>query len=221
MIELQGVTKELSRGAERLKVLDSVDLEISEGSYVAIAGRSGSGKSTLLSIVGCVDTPTQGHYRLAGNDISGLPDAGLSRLRARHFGFIFQSFHLLPELTAEENVMAPMRYGPFPKAAWRGRARELLAQVGLQDRAEHKPYELSGGEQQRIAIARALANDPEVLLADEPTGNLDVTTRDSIVELLEAQHERGKTLVLVTHDAQLERRARTRYRLEDGRIARL
>jgi|SRR5690625_2259538 len=220
MIELQGVTKELSRGAERLKVLDSVDLEISEHSYVAIAGRSGSGKSTLLSIVGCVDTPTEGHYRLAGNDISSLPDAGLSRLRARHFGFIFQSFHLLPELTAEENVMAPMRYGPFPKEAWRGRARELLVQVGLGERSEHKPPELSGGEQQRIAIARALANDPEVLLADEPTGNLDVSTRDSIVELLEAQHERGKTVVLVTHDAQLERRATTRYRLEDGRIRR-
>src|SRR5690625_643404 len=160
MIELQGVTKELSRGAERLKVLDSVDLEISEHSYVAIAGRSGSGKSTLLSIVGCVDTPTEGHYRLAGNDISSLPDAGLSRLRARHFGFIFQSFHLLPELTAEENVMAPMRYGPFPKEAWRGRARELLVQVGLGERSEHKPPALSGGGQERGAVAARRAQAP-------------------------------------------------------------
>src|SRR5690625_1359911 len=146
MIELQGVTKELSRGAERLKVLDSVDLEISEHSYVAIAGRSGSGKSTLLSIVGCVDTPTEGHYRLAGNDISSLPDAGLSRLRARHFGFIFQSFHLLPELTAGENVMAPMRYGPFPKEAGRGRAGGRVGDVGLGGASEHMAPEQLGGE---------------------------------------------------------------------------
>lgn len=220
MIELQSVTKELSRGVERLKILDSIDLEITEGSYVTISGRSGSGKSTLLSIIGCVDTPTAGHYRLAGNDISNLPDANLSRLRARHFGFVFQSFHLLPELTAEENVMAPMRYGPYSKEAWHERAQELLRQVGLQERSRHKPYELSGGEQQRIAIARALANDPEVLLADEPTGNLDVNTRDSIVELLEDQYERGKTVLIVTHDEHLERRAKTRYRLEDGRLTR-
>ncbi len=218
MIELDGISKRFGAGHAATQALDGVSLRIPAGSYLAVTGKSGSGKSTLLSILGCVETPTAGRYELLGQDVAAMPDALLSRLRARHFGFVFQAFHLLSEKRAWENVALPLRYGGVPKREWRERALELLGQVGLEARAFHRPNQLSGGEQQRVAIARALANDPDVLLADEPTGNLDSQTRQEIVALLEAQHERGKTLVVVTHDEELAERAKRRITLADGRV---
>jgi len=218
VIELQEVVKRYGNGQAAVIALAGVSVTIPARSYVAVTGKSGSGKSTLLAVLGCVEAPTSGLYRFSGRSIGELEDGALSRLRARHFGFVFQAFHLLPELSALENVMLPMCYGEFPKMLWRERARQLLKQVGLADRAHHHPNQLSGGEQQRVAIARALANDPEVLLADEPTGNLDSKTREEIITLLEAQRAQGKTLVIVTHDAELAARAEARLKLSDGRI---
>lgn len=218
MIELQEVVKRYGNGQAAVIALAGVSFTIPARSYVAVAGKSGSGKSTLLAVLGCIEVPTSGLYRFSGRSIGELEDGALSRLRARHFGFVFQAFHLLPELDALNNVMIPMRYGEFPKVLWRERARQLLEQVGLADRTHHHPNQLSGGEQQRVAIARALANDPDVLLADEPTGNLDSQTRDDIIALLEAQHAAGKTLVIVTHDTELAARAEARLELSDGRI---
>lgn len=219
MIELDGISKRYGAGHAATQALDGVSLRIPAGSYLAITGKSGSGKSTLLSILGCLERPTSGRYELLGQDVAAMPDARHSRLRARHFGFVFQAFHLLPEKSAWENVALPMRYGEAPKREWRERALALLRQVGLEARAFHHPHQLSGGEQQRVAVARALANDPDVLLADEPTGNLDSRTREEIVALLEAQHARGKTLVMVTHDEELAERAERRVTLRDGRLA--
>ncbi|ADI13888.1 ABC transporter ATP-binding protein [Truepera radiovictrix] len=216
MIELRGVTKRYGQGQAAVQALTDVSLVVPAGSYVAVTGRSGSGKSTLLSIVGCLERPTSGEYRLLGQPITRAPDRELSRLRAQSFGFVFQAFHLLPEKSVLDNVTLPLRYGRLPKAAWRRRARELLGQVGLAERMDSRPSQLSGGEQQRVAIARALANDPKVLLADEPTGNLDSHTRDEIIALLEAEHARGKTLLIVTHDAELAARAQVRLALRDG-----
>jgi ABC-type lipoprotein export system ATPase subunit len=216
MIELRGVTKRYGQGQAAVQALTDVSLAVPAGSYVAVTGRSGSGKSTLLSIVGCLERPTSGEYRLLGQPITRAPDRELSRLRAQSFGFVFQAFHLLPEKSVLDNVTLPLRYGRLPKAAWRRRARELLGQVGLAERMDSRPSQLSGGEQQRVAIARALANDPKVLLADEPTGNLDSHTRDEIIALLEAEHARGKTLLIVTHDAELAARAQVRLALRDG-----
>lgn len=219
MIELQDVTKRYGKGHAAVTALAGVSFGIPAQSYLAITGKSGSGKSTLLAILGCLERPTSGRYRLLGQPLADTNDGALSRLRARHLGFVFQAFHLLPEKSSLQNVILPMRYGRFPRTEWRGRALELLNQVGLADRAQHHPNQLSGGEQQRVAIARALANDPDILLADEPTGNLDSNTRNEIVELLEAQHERGKTLIVVTHDADLAARAKARLELRDGRVA--
>jgi putative ABC transport system ATP-binding protein len=219
VIELRGITKEYARGAAgSVAALRGIDVAIAAGDFVAIMGPSGSGKSTLLSILGCLDRPTAGEYHLSGQPVAHLEDAALSRLRNAHFGFVFQSFHLIPELTVVENVETPLLYGGVPPREWRRRATECLERVGVAHRAHHRPAELSGGEAQRTAIARALVMEPRVLLADEPTGNLDSTTGDEIAGVLEALHREGRTIVLVTHNDALGSRARRCVRLRDGFI---
>lgn len=221
MIQLHDIMKRFCLGGSPVDALCGITLRIDRGDYVAVSGRSGSGKSTLLNVIGCIERPSGGEYFLDGRPVSALDDAALSALRARTFGFVFQAFHLLPEATALENVRLPMQYGSLARAEWSDRARRLLDNVGLGERAHHRPSELSGGEQQRVAIARALANDPTVLLADEPTGNLDSKSREHVMRLLEAQVELGLTLVLVTHDSTLAGRAKTRVALLDGRVVNL
>ena len=198
--------------------LDGVSLEVAAGEKLAIMGPSGSGKSTLLSILGCLDRPTAGEYRLFGESVSTLDDARLSRTRNRRIGFVFQSFHLIPQLTVAENVETPLLYGDVPEAEWRPRAMRFLERVGLAHRADHRPSELSGGEAQRAAIARALVTEPALLLADEPTGNLDSHTGEEVAALLDALHAEGRTVVLVTHNEALGRRAERVVRLRDGRV---
>jgi putative ABC transport system ATP-binding protein len=218
VIELRGVTKEYTRAAGSVTALRGIDVAIAQGDFVAIMGPSGSGKSTLLSILGCLDRPTAGEYDLRGQPVAHLEDAALSRMRNAHFGFVFQSFHLIPELTVAENVETPLLYGGVPQREWRRRATECLERVGVAHRAHHRPAELSGGEAQRAAIARSLVMEPRVLLADEPTGNLDTATGDEIAGVLEALHREGRTIILVTHNDALGRRAQRRVRLRDGRI---
>jgi putative ABC transport system ATP-binding protein len=215
---LAGVSKVYTRGTREVAALQDVSLEVRAGESVAVTGPSGSGKSTLLSILGCLDTPTRGTFALDGQDVSALDDRALSRVRNRHIGFVFQSFHLIPQLTVAENVETPLLYSPLPVAQWRERALSCLGKVGLLHRADHRPAELSGGEAQRAAIARALVCDPDVLLADEPTGNLDSGTGEEIAGLLEALHGEGRTLVVVTHNEALARRAERVLHLRDGRV---
>jgi putative ABC transport system ATP-binding protein len=198
--------------------LDRVSLRIGEGEKLAIMGPSGSGKSTLLSLLGGLDRPTRGEYLLDGDPVSVLDDDALSAIRNRRIGFVFQSFHLLPHLSVVENVETPLLYSEVPSAEWRERSRRVLERVGLLSRADHRPSELSGGEAQRAAIARALVCDPDVLLADEPTGNLDSGTGEEIAGLLEALHGEGRTLVVVTHNEALARRAERVLHLRDGRV---
>ena len=220
LIELQGVRKAYRRDQAEVAVLHGIDLAIERGERVAIMGRSGSGKSTLLNILGCLDEPTAGTYRLDGEDVSHLPDEVLSRLRNRTFGFVFQAFHLLKGLTIVENVELPMEYGEVGASEQRDRALELLELVGLGHRVTHRPSELSGGERQRVAIARALANRPKVLLADEPTGALDSKAQRLIIELLLKIHQTlGTTQIIVTHDPKVaEELGHRTIRLSDGRI---
>jgi putative ABC transport system ATP-binding protein len=215
---LAGVSKVYTRGTREVAALQDVSLEVRAGESVAVTGPSGSGKSTLLSILGCLDTPTRGTFALDGQDVSALDDRALSRVRNRHIGFVFQSFHLIPQLTVAENVETPLLYSPLPVAQWRERALSCLGKVGLLHRADHRPAELSGGEAQRAAVARALVCDPDVLLADEPTGNLDSGTGEEIAGLLEALHGEGRTLVVVTHNEALARRAERVLHLRDGRV---
>jgi putative ABC transport system ATP-binding protein len=198
--------------------LDGVSFSVRQGEKLAIMGPSGSGKSTLLSILGCLDHPTGGEYRLFGESVGDLEDARLSRTRNRRIGFVFQSFHLLPQLTVAENVETPLLYGDVPEAEWRPRALVCLEKVGLTHRADHRPSELSGGEAQRTAVARALVTEPAILLADEPTGNLDSRTGEEVAGLLDALHAEGRTVVLVTHNDALGQRAERVLRLRDGRI---
>jgi putative ABC transport system ATP-binding protein len=216
MIELRGVSKTVDSGGQPLTILHSLDYTIPSGTFVAIVGPSGSGKSTLLGLLAGLDAPSTGSIVVDGTDITRLGEDQLARLRGEKIGFVFQFFHLVPSLTAFENVLIPMEIAGRKDAT--ARARELLHEVGLTDRAHHYPSQLSGGEQQRIAIGRALANDPPIVLADEPTGNLDSTTGRHIMELLMRVHRvRGTTLVLVTHDAELAALADTRLVLRDGR----
>ena len=216
MIELRGVSKTVDSGGQPLTILHSLDYTIPSGKFVAIVGPSGSGKSTLLGLLAGLDAPSTGSIIVDGIDITRLGEDQLARLRGEKIGFVFQFFHLVPSLTAFENVLIPMEIAGRKDAT--ARARELLQEVGLTDRAHHYPSQLSGGEQQRIAIGRALANDPPIVLADEPTGNLDSTTGRHIMELLLHVHRvRGTTLVLVTHDAELAALADTRLVLRDGR----
>ncbi|MCU0662831.1 MAG: ABC transporter ATP-binding protein [Myxococcota bacterium] len=220
LIDLRGITKVYMRDQDSVPVLNGVDLTVEAGERVAIMGRSGSGKSTLLNILGCLDEPTSGIYRLDGQDVSHLPDGELSRIRNRTFGFVFQAFHLLKGLTIVENVELPMEYGDVPVREQRQRALELLSLVELDHRTSHRPSELSGGERQRVAIARALANHPKVLLADEPTGALDSKAQSLILEVFEKVHRTlGTTQIVVTHDPKVaEDLAKRTIRISDGRI---
>jgi putative ABC transport system ATP-binding protein len=218
LVELRDVAKVYPRGSVSVRALAGMTLHVHRGEFVAIMGPSGSGKSTLLSILGCLDRPTNGEYWLAGEAVSALDDVALSRIRNRRIGFVFQSFHLIPELSVQENVETPLLYGGVPEAEWRGRASACLERVGIAHRAAHRPAELSGGEAQRAAIARALVMEPHVLLADEPTGNLDTATGDEIAALLRDLHAEGRTILLVTHNDALAERAQRIVRLRDGRI---
>jgi putative ABC transport system ATP-binding protein len=219
MIELRGVSKTVPSGAGSLTILHPLDLTIDAGRVVAITGPSGSGKSTLLGLLAGLDAPSSGSVILDGVDITALDEDSLARLRGTRIGFVFQFFHLLPSLTALENVLVPMEIAGVPRAA--ARAKTLLDEVGLRDRGHHYPSQLSGGEQQRVAIARALANNPPILLADEPTGNLDSATGHSVIELLLAVNRTRKTtLVLVTHDPELAGVADVAIALRDGRVVR-
>jgi putative ABC transport system ATP-binding protein len=215
---LRGVGKVYRRGTTDVLALTGVDLDLGDGESVAVMGPSGSGKSTLLAILGCLDRPTAGEYELDGRTVSELGDDTLSRVRNRTIGFVFQSFHLIPQLTVVENVEAPLLYGGESPSRWRPRALECLRRVGLLHRADHRPAELSGGEAQRAAIARALVAEPRLILADEPTGNLDSATGEEIAALLAELHREGRTVVLVTHNESLARRAQRMIRLRDGRI---
>jgi putative ABC transport system ATP-binding protein len=216
MIELRGVSKTVMSGDRPLTILHPLDFSIASGEFVAIVGPSGSGKSTLLGLLAGLDAPSTGEILVDGVDITKLTEDGLARLRGEKIGFVFQFFHLVPSLTAFENILVPMEIAKRRGAV--ARARQLIGEVGLADRAHHYPSQLSGGEQQRVAIARALANDPPIVLADEPTGNLDSTTGRHIMELLlNVRRSRTSTMVLVTHDAELAALADTRLVLRDGR----
>ncbi|MBX6378620.1 MAG: ABC transporter ATP-binding protein, partial [Clostridia bacterium] len=211
-------TKVYRSAAGEVRVLDGVDLTILPAEMVAVVGPSGSGKSTLLHVLGCLDRPTSGTYRLAGQPVDRLSDDGLAALRNRYLGFVFQSFHLLPRLTALENVELPLVYRGVPARERRRRAVSQLEAVGLGHRLQHRPTELSGGQQQRVAIARALVGEPAVILADEPTGSLDSRSGEEIVGLFEALNDRGLTVVIVTHDPQVAARCRRIVRIHEGRV---
>jgi len=207
-------------GSIQLPALRDVDLEIEQGQYVAVMGPSGSGKSTLLNLLGCLDTPTSGHYWLGESDVSELDDDELSLIRGKRIGFVFQSYNLINQLNVIENIELPMFYQGLSEHESLERATELATMVGLGDRLKHRPSELSGGQQQRVAIARSLANDPMIILADEPTGNLDSESGAEILNILNDLHERGKTLIVVTHDEHIAARAQKSIHLLDGRVDR-
>jgi len=218
IVAFENLCKSYKLGSFELFVLRDVDLSIEQGEYVAIMGPSGSGKSTLLNVLGCLDRPTHGTYRLAGQDVSKLNDDELSMIRGSRIGFIFQSYNLIAQLNVVENIEVPMYYRGFSEHDSAERARELAAMVGLGGRLTHRPSELSGGEQQRVAIARALANEPLIILADEPTGNLDSESGVEIMKILGDLHKRDRTLVVVTHDPNIAERAERTVYLLDGRI---
>lgn len=207
-------------GGTTVRALDGVSLDIADGEYVTICGASGSGKSTLMNILGCLDSPTSGSYFLDGEEVPKLDDSRLSRIRGSRIGFVFQSFNLIPTLTARENVELPLMYRGVPRKQRREAALEALEQVGLSERADHRPSEMSGGQQQRTAIARAIAARPSLILADEPCGNLDSRSGRIICEILEALHMCGKTIVMITHDENAARHAERLIRISDGKIAR-
>ena len=218
LVSLHDVRKTYRKGDSEIRAVDGVSLEIGVGESLAIVGRSGSGKSTLMSLIGCIDIPTSGEVAFRDRHVEAMSDRERSRLRNRSIGFVFQSFHLIPELTVEKNVETPLLYSGLPESGWREAVRRALASVGLESRATHLPSELSGGEAQRVAIARALVREPELVLADEPTGNLDSATEAEIANLLFSLTREGRTLVLITHDDSLSRRASRRVELRDGRL---
>jgi putative ABC transport system ATP-binding protein len=219
IINLSEITRTYKVGTEVVRALRSVSLSIYKNEYVALMGPSGSGKSTLMNILGCLDTPTSGQYILNNQDVSKLNDNELARIRNKEIGFVFQTFNLLPRSSALENVMLPQIYAGYSKAARLERANEVISSVGLTDRASHRPNELSGGQRQRVAIARALVNRPSIILADEPTGNLDSTTSYEIMGVLEQIHRAGNTIILVTHEEDIARHAHRIIRLMDGKVS--
>ena len=220
VIRTLGLVRDYPMGGEVVHALRGVDLEIPRNEFIAIMGPSGSGKSTLMNLIGCLDTPTSGQYWLAGLEVSRMTDDELARVRNRQIGFVFQTFNLLPRATALHNVELPLVYAGLPSRERRQRAEQALASVGLGDRMEHRPAELSGGQRQRVAIARALVTEPSIILADEPTGNLDSTTSEEIMKILEDLHRhRGQTIVMVTHEADIARHAARVVTLHDGMVS--
>lgn len=222
LVEIRGLCRRYQMGSEVVRALDGVDLDIERGELVAIVGQSGSGKSTLMNLLGCLDTPTSGHYHLAGTAVEELGAEQLAEVRNRHIGFVFQSFHLLPRQSALENVSLPLVYRHEGRLGARERlerAAAALRQVGLLERMRHRPNEMSGGQRQRVAIARALVTEPSILLADEPTGNLDSHTSEEILDLLVSlQRDHGRTVIIVTHEAEVAARCERVIRLRDGRV---
>jgi putative ABC transport system ATP-binding protein len=215
---MKEIRKVYDTGRVKVEALKGIDLEIRRGEFASIVGPSGSGKSTLMNLLGCLDTPSGGEYALAGEKVAGLSRDALADVRNRRVGFVFQSFNLLPQITAIENVEMPMLFGGVPPRERRRRAEELLARVGLAERGEHRPTELSGGQMQRVAIARALAMEPDILLADEPTGNLDSSSGTDIMSLFTDLWKQGRTLVVITHDMALARRTGRIVEMRDGKI---
>jgi putative ABC transport system ATP-binding protein len=218
VIELKNISRTYQIGTETIHALRSVTLGINKGEYVALMGPSGSGKSTLMNILGCLDTPSGGEYILNNNLVSTMNDNELAEIRNHEIGFVFQTFNLIPRSTALDNVALPLVYAGFNKAARNERATTVLSEVGLGDRVTHKPNELSGGQRQRVAIARALVNNPSIILADEPTGNLDSKTSEEIMSLFEVIHQRGNTIIVVTHEEDIAQHAHRIVRLKDGLV---
>ena len=218
ILQLRGITRDFKLGAQTVHVLKGIDLDISKNEYVALMGPSGSGKSTLMNLLGCLDTPTSGSYELNGTDVSSLNDNALAEIRNTEIGFVFQTFNLLPRSTALENVALPLVYAGLSKEERMARAAEVLEQVGLADRMDHRPNQLSGGQRQRVAVARALVNKPALILADEPTGNLDSKTSIEIMKLFDDIQAAGNTVVLVTHEEDIAQHAKRVIRLVDGNI---
>lgn len=218
LIQARDLRKTYHVGDQVVHALNGLDLNIRANEYVALMGPSGSGKSTLMNMLGCLDSPTSGSYILNGQDVSRLEDDALAEIRNREIGFVFQTFNLLPRYTALENVALPMVYAGIPKAERQQRAQEVLAQVGLGDRMDHRPNELSGGQRQRVAVGRALVIKPSIILADEPTGNLDSTTSQEVMELFGEIHRAGNTVILVTHEEDIAAYANRTVRLRDGRV---
>ena len=219
LIDIEGVKKIYDLGAEKIHALDGVSLKIERGEYIAIMGPSGSGKSTIMNILGCLDTPTSGSYYFEGEEVSKMDDNQLAGIRNQKIGFVFQTFNLLPRISSLQNVELPLIYGGVSLESRRKRASLVLERVGLGDRVNHKPNELSGGQRQRVAVARALANEPSIILADEPTGNLDSKTGEEIMVLFNQIHEAGNTIILVTHEEYIAENANRIIRLHDGLIA--
>ncbi|MDJ1495676.1 ABC transporter ATP-binding protein [Cytophagaceae bacterium DM2B3-1] len=218
IIETHNISKRYIMGEEVIEALKSVTISVNKGEYVAFMGPSGSGKSTLMNIIGCLDTPTNGTYILNNKDVSDMSDNELAEIRNKEIGFVFQTFNLLPRLSSLENVALPLIYAGFNKSDRTEKALEALRSVGLGERYKHKPNELSGGQRQRVAVARALVNDPSILLADEPTGNLDTKTSYEIMDLFEELHSKGNTIIMVTHEEDIARYAHRIVRLRDGLI---
>ncbi len=218
IINVTEITKVYQIGEQVVRALDGVDLEIQRGEYVALMGPSGSGKSTLMNILGCLDTPTSGSYILNKQEVAALSDDELAEIRNKEIGFVFQTFNLLPRYSALDNVTLPLVYGGFKKSERNRRGKEVLTQVGLNDRMDHKPNELSGGQRQRVAVARALVNHPSIILADEPTGNLDTKTSHEIMRLFDEIHKLGNTIVLVTHEEDIAAHTHRIVRLRDGKV---
>jgi putative ABC transport system ATP-binding protein len=220
VIHMEAIRKVYDTGRIRVEALKGIDLRIGGSEFVAVVGPSGSGKSTLMNLIGCLDTPSSGVYELRGKAVGGLGKNDLAAIRNERVGFVFQNFNLLPQISAYENVEMPLLFGHVPKAKRRERVHELMARVGLEDRMDHKPTELSGGQMQRVAIARALAMNPDIILADEPTGNLDTSSGGDIMSLFEDLWKQGRTLIVITHDPALAKRAGRVVEIRDGVIVR-